>query len=307
MASTPPGGMLTRATPLLGVMLVVGSAIAWSYGGAIQRFIEVDDGWTLVFWRCLFAGLFLLCFMLLRDGTAGTRRLFQDMGRPGLAIALGFACISTCFVMAVSMTPVANVVLFMAAIPLFAALFARIFIGEPITAVTWGAILAVLVGIAIMVSGSLGPGSSRLGLLLAGSIALIFAGMTVVTRSHPGIRMTPAACAGSLIAALVAASQAGYLSVAPRDFALLFAFGALNLGLGMALYVTGARMIPSALAALLGTLEMILAPLWMVLLHGEIPSLRTITGGGLVLAALFTYLLHQACRSSKEAKTTAAT
>ncbi|MCY1664865.1 DMT family transporter [Rhizobium sp. SL86] len=307
MTSVSTGGTPTRATSLLGVMLVVGSAIAWSYGGAIQRFIGVDDGWTLVFWRCLFAGVFLLCFMLLRDGPAGTRRLFADMGRPGLAIALGFACISTCFVMAVSMTPVANVVLFMAAIPLFAALFARIFIGEPITGITWGAILAVLIGIAIMVSGSLGPGASRLGLLLAGAIALIFAGMTVITRSHPGIRMTPAACAGSLIAALVAATQAGYLSVSSGDLALLFAFGALNLGLGMALYVTGARMIPAALAALLGTLEMILAPLWMVLFHGEIPSLRTVGGGTLVLAALFTYLLHQAYRSSKDAKTAAVT
>ena len=89
--------------------------------------------------------------------------------------------------------------------------------------------------------------------------------------------------------------------------ALLFAFGALNLGLGMALYVTGARMIPAALAALLGTLEMILAPLWMVLFHGEIPSLRTLGGGSLVLAALFTYLLHQAYRSSKDAKTATAT
>ncbi|WP_165215826.1 DMT family transporter [Affinirhizobium pseudoryzae] len=303
MASVTREGAPARTTSLAGILLVVGSAVAWSYGGAIQRFIGVDDGWTLVFWRCLFAGVFLLCFMLLRDGPAGTRRLFQEMGRPGLAIALGFACISTCFVMAVSMTPVANVVLFMAAIPLFAALFARIFIGEPITGITWGAIVAVLAGITIMVSGSLGPGSSRLGLLLAGSIALIFAGMTVITRSHPGIRMTPAACAGSLIAALVAATQAGYLSVSPRDLALLFTFGALNLGLGMALYVTGARMIPSALAALLGTLEMILAPLWMVLLHGEIPSMRTIGGGVLVLAALFTYLLHQAFKASKAAKT----
>jgi drug/metabolite transporter (DMT)-like permease len=59
----------------------------------------------------------------------------------------------------------------------------------------------------------------------------------------------------------------------------------------MALYVTGARMIPSALAALLGTAEMILAPVWMVLLHHEIPSGRTILGGALVMAALFTYLI----------------
>ncbi len=87
---------------------------------------------------------------------------------------------------------------------------------------------------------------------------------------------------------------------------MLFCFGALNLGLGMALYVTGARLIPSALAALLGTAEMILAPVWMVILHDEIPSGRTILGGALVMAALFTYLISHARQASQAVPTTAA-
>ncbi|MBW8320998.1 MAG: DMT family transporter [Arenimonas sp.] len=279
------------ARPWLGIALVLGSALAWSYGGAIQRFIGLTDGWAIVFWRCLFGGLFLLVFMLIRDGFAGTIRLFRAMGWPGLMVAIGFAAVSTCFVLAVSMTPVANVVLFMAAIPLFAALLARVVLGEPITAVTWGAIGAVIIGVAIMVSASIGEGGSLLGLALAASIPVIFACMTVLTRRHPDIRMTPAASTGCFIAAAIAATQAGAFAVSAQDLALLFAFGALNLGLGMAMYVTGARMIPSALAALLGTAEMILAPVWMVLLHQEVPSVRTMIGGCIVLAALFTYLI----------------
>jgi drug/metabolite transporter (DMT)-like permease len=290
----------------LGIALVAGSAIAWSYGGAIQRFIGVTDGWTIVFWRCLFAGLFLLTFMLIRDRVNGTIRLFRAMGWPGFFIAVGFALVSTFFVLAVSMTPVANVVLFMASIPLFAALLARIVLGEPITAVTWGAIAAVILGVGIMVSASIGDGGSVLGLALAAAIPAIFACMTVLTRRYPGIRMTPAACGGSFIASAIAASQAGAFAVGGQDLALLFCFGALNLGLGMALYVTGARMIPSALAALIGTAEMILAPVWMVLLHNEVPSGRTILGGALVMAALFTYLISHARQTSRPVPTTAA-
>lgn len=295
MSDTPPS--VQRSW--LGIALVTGSAIAWSYGGAIQRFIGVEDGWTIVFWRCLFAGLFLLAFMLIRDGIGGTLGLFRAMGRPGFFIAVGFALVSTFFVLAVSMTPVANVVLFMASIPLFAALLARVVLGEPITPVTWGAILAVIVGVGIMVSASIGEGGSVLGLVLAAAIPAIFACMTVVTRRYPGIRMTPAACAGSFIASAIAATQAGAFAVGGQDLALLFCFGALNLGLGMALYVTGARLIPSALAALLGTAEMILAPVWMVILHDEIPSGRTILGGALVMAALFTYLISHARQASR--------
>jgi hypothetical protein len=37
---------------------------------------------------------------------------------------------------------------------------------------------------------------------------------------------------------------AGSLAVSTTDMALLFTFGALNLGLGMALFVTGARLLP---------------------------------------------------------------
>lgn len=287
---------ITAPTPRawLGIALVAGSALAWSYGGAIQRFIGVEDGWTIVFWRCQFAGLFLLAFMLLRDRFDGTIRLFRSMGWPGFFIAVGFALVSTFFVLAVTMTPVANVVLFLASIPLFAAILARIVLKEPISPVTWGAIFAVILGVGIMVSSSIGDGGSILGLALAAAIPAIFACMTVVTRSYPGIRMTPAACGGSFIASAIAASQAGTFAVSGQDLALLFCFGALNLGLGMALYVTGARMIPSALAALIGTAEMILAPVWMVILHNEIPSGRTIFGGALVMAALFTYLINHA-------------
>ena len=180
VTNSPP---LSSARPWLGVALVIGSATAWSYGGAIQRFIGLGDGWAIVFWRCLFGGLFLLSFMLIRDGASGTVRLFRDMGWPGLLVAMGFAAVSTCFVLAVSMTPVANVVLFMAAIPLFAALLARVFLGEPITPVTWGAIAAVIAGVAIMVSASIGEGGSVAGLALAASIPVFFACMTVLTRA----------------------------------------------------------------------------------------------------------------------------
>ncbi|QLF69241.1 DMT family transporter [Peteryoungia desertarenae] len=276
----------------LGVILVAGAAIAWSYGGVIQRFITEPDIWTVVFWRCLFAGLFLFAFMLLRDGMEGTVGLFRAMGWPGFFVAVGFATVSTCFVLAVSKTTVASVVLFMAAIPLFAALFARIFIGELIGLLTWAAIAAVGIGVTIMVSASLGEGGSLGGLILAAAIPVVFGGMIVLTRRYPHIRMTPAASAGSFLAAIVAASQVGSFAVAAQDMLLLFAYGGLNLGLGMALYVTGARFIPSALAGLLGTLEMILAPLWVAILFQEIPSRQTILGGSIVFAALLVYLLH---------------
>ena len=72
--------------------------------------------------------------------------------------------------------------------------------------------------------------------------------------------------------------------------ALLFAFGAVNLGLGLACFASGARLIPAAFAALLGTFEPVLGPIWVWLIHGEVPSARTIIGGAVVFVALLVHL-----------------
>ena len=108
----------------LGILLVAGSAITWSFGGTIARFLTVEDSWTIVFWRSVFAAGFLLVFMLLRDGWRGTFRLFISMGWAGLAVSVCFAIGSTSFVVALAYTTVANILLMQAGVPLIAALLA---------------------------------------------------------------------------------------------------------------------------------------------------------------------------------------
>ncbi len=48
----------------LGIALVAGAALTWSFGGTIARFLSVTDPWTVVFWRASFSAAFLLLFML---------------------------------------------------------------------------------------------------------------------------------------------------------------------------------------------------------------------------------------------------
>ena len=71
---------------------------------------------------------------------------------------------------------------------------------------------------------------------------------------------------------LISFPLAAPLSVNGHDFALLAFFGAGQLGVGLILLVTGARLIPAAQSALLGMLEPILGPAWVWILLGERPS-----------------------------------
>lgn len=276
-----------------GALMVFGSAFFWSFGGAIARYLAMPDAWAVIFWRCLFASVFLLIFMLMRDGGRGTLALFRQMGWPGGLVATSFTIATTCFIVAINYTTVANVVLIQAGVPLIAALMSWIFYRERIRPFTWAAIMTVIAGVAIMMSQSLTSAISPVGDALALMIALVFAATTVLTRRHPHVRMTPAACVGGFVAALIASTQAITLAVTPAELGILYVFGVFNLGLGMVLFVSGARLIPSALAALLGTAETMLGPVWVAIFDGEIPDIRAIIGGTLILSALIAYLTNE--------------
>ena len=282
----------TAADFRLGVLLVGGAALAWSFGGTIARYIEAPDAWTVVFWRSFFASTFLLLFMLWRDGPKATVRMFRDMGWPGLGVACCFGIASSSFVVALQYTTVANILLIQAAAPLFAALLAWVVFRERVNLATWAAIAAVIFGVSIMVSSSFSGAVSPMGDGLALVITVLFSAAIVITRHHPEVRMTPAVCLGTGMACVAAFFLSGPLTVSAPDMAWLFLFGAVNLGAGLAMFVTGARLVPAALAALVSTLEPVLGPVWVWLFHGEVPGTRTVIGGAIVFAALLAHILN---------------
>lgn len=277
----------------VGMALVFFSALFWSLGGAIERFIETPDSWTVIFWRSFWASLCIFAFMVVRDGWHGAARAFRTMGLPGYAVAACFAIASTSFVVALAYTTVANVLLIQAGVPLLAALFGWIFFRERVSSVTWVAIAAVIIGVGVMVSESFSGKVSAVGDGLALLIACVFATATVITRHYAHVRMTPATCLGTMMAGAFAATQAGSFATSASDAMFLFAFGAINLGLGMVCFAMGARLIPAAYAALIGCFEPILGPVWVWLIHGEEPSSRALLGGGIVVAALLVHVLLQ--------------
>lgn len=295
-------GPVSQREERIGFLLVFLSALFWSFGGAIARFIDPGDSWTVVFWRSLWAAAFLLAFMLWRDGFRGTLGLFRGMGLPGLAVALCFATASTSFVVALAYTTVANILLMQAGVPLLAALIAWLLFRETVAWATWAAIAAVIAGVAIMVSESFTGDVSPVGDGLALLIAVMFSIATVITRRFAHVRMTPATCLGTVFAAAFALSQAETLLVSSRDMGFLFAFGAINLGLGLACFASGARLVPAALAALIGTLEPVLGPVWVWLIHSEVPSARTVLGGSVVFVALLVHIGLEFRRQSRPAK-----
>ena len=266
-----------------GALLVALAAVCWSSGGLIVRLVSTGP-WTTTLWRSLFASLCLTLVLWLTRRKSIVAQ-WRDGGRPLLAVAVCMALASTCFILSLARTSVADTLLLMSTGPYVAGLLGWFLLGERVRLRTWLSMGVALAGAIVMVSDSYTRGA-LLGDLLALVMAGSFAVATVLIRRHPEIQMAPAAALAMALTALVALPLAHPVETSPRDFALLAFFGMGQFAGGFLLFTAGARLIPAAESALIGMLETVLGPLWVWLVLNERPGATTLTGGALILTAL---------------------
>lgn len=267
-----------------GLLLVAAAAITWSTGGLVVRLLDDPDPWRTIFWRSLFAILFLIGFVVARERRRSAA-VVLEVGRPGVLLGVCFALASVSFVIALGLTSVANTLVILSTSPLFAALLGWIFLGDAIRARTWVAIAVTVAGVALMVSGS-GATASWQGNLVALVIPIAFAVGTVVIRKNQHLNLTPAMALSPLLAMGAALFNLSSFTVDLRRLGLLAFFGCVQLGLGMALFSAGARWTTPAQATLVSLLETVLGPVWVWAALGEFPPPAALIGGTVVLTAL---------------------
>lgn len=267
----------------LGMALVLGSAVAYSTAGFFTRLIPLDV-WTLLFWRGIFAGLFVAGVMVwqYRAGLVGA---IKAMGWQGLAVAALSTAGMIFFIHAFRHTTVADVAIVYASAPFVTAGIARIWPGERASRGTLVASAAAFAGVVVMVGGAARLGNLY-GDLLAFAMTLSVALLMVVIRRYKDRPMTAAACLSPFLTSLVAWPFAAPAAAGPADLVNLALFGVTQLGLGLLLLTLGARLVPAAEAALLGALDAPLAPVWVWLAFGEVPPAPTLIGGAIVMAAV---------------------
>jgi len=271
---------VTRSTA---VALMVAAPVLWSSAGVVTRHIERAAPFEQVFWRSLFAFGFVFVFLILKNSNPW--KSVRAAGIPGLVSGLMWAVMFTAFLFALSLTTTANTLVVMSVSPLLTAIFAWMFLKDPVPGRTWIASGAAAVGIAWMFSAGL---SAHLaGMAIAFLIPVAAAINVVVLRASAAkLDLIPAVMLGGALSCLIALPFALPFSSTPRDLVLLAFLGFFQLGLPCMLLVLASRALLAPEIALLGLLEVVLGPLWAWLGAGEMPPQRTVLGGMLVLAAL---------------------
>jgi drug/metabolite transporter (DMT)-like permease len=275
------------------VALMVLATLLWSIAGVVTRHLDAARSFEVTFWRSLFNVLTLLVVLLPLRGTA----LFRDIlaGRRVIWFSgLCWATMYTAFMVALTLTSVANVLVAMATGPLLTALAARLFLGDRLPARTWAAIGVAGLGIAWMFGAEAMHGASLLGSLVALGVPLgSSANFTLLQQQARQARdggesqdMLPAVLLGATLSAIVTLPLAWPLQASGHDIGLLALLGTVQLAIPCLLVVRLSRELPATELALLALLEVIFGVLLAWLGANEIPSDSTLAGGALVLAAL---------------------
>ena len=206
--------------------LMVLVTLMWSIAGVVTRFLESARGFEVTFWRSLFNALALV---LLLSWLRGPGPLWRSIRQGDRAFWIGSVCwavMFTAFMLALSLTTVANVLITMALAPLFTALASRLFLGHRLALRTWLAIVVAGIGIGWMYGHEVtGAGTQHLlGSLVALGVPVAAAvNWTLMQHLHHGADdsgdMLPAVLMGAVLSALATAPMALPFAASTHDLA----------------------------------------------------------------------------------------
>ena len=277
-----------RLTHTRAVFLMVAVTLMWSIAGVVTRHLEHARSFEVTFWRSFFTVLSLLVILPFFQG----REVFANIRRGGWPLWLSGLCWSvmfTAFMVALTLTSVANVLVTMALGPFLTALLAWIFVGYRIPGRTWAAILVAGAGIAWMYGTEM-EGGQLAGTLVALCVPLAGGvNWTITQRAHAQgqhVDLVPAVLVGAVISSLVTLPLAMPLQASAHDVGLLALLGLVQLAIPCALAVMCARVLKAPEIALLALLEVIFGIVLAWIGANEVPSDKVLAGGALVIAAL---------------------
>ena len=168
-----------------GIALVAFATIVWATGGLFTRLLPFDL-WTIVFWRGVFATLFIGLYVAYSFGRS-LIPILKKTDRESVLVAISSCATIILFPAAFLETTIANAFTIIAALPFVTAAIAWLWMRERPSGTTMAASAFALLGIVIMLKPA--AGGPHIGDLLA-ILGTISQGLlTVLIRRNPHVQM----------------------------------------------------------------------------------------------------------------------
>ena len=210
------------------------------------------------------------------------------------------------------LTTAANAILLQSTYPLYLLLLGPLFLKEKLRLADVAIVGGVILGAAILFSGSerivaTAPDPVRGNIVaLASGLAwaLTIAALRWLGKRDPRAESAASvAIAGNAIAfvaclPLAIGGPVAHQQIHPQAIAVIVWLGVFQVGLGYVCLTRSIRHVPAVEAATLLLIEPVLNPIWAWLIHGEQPSGRALTGGAIIMVAAFVGSWWQARQNS---------
>lgn len=283
-------------TRYVGALLVAIAALSWSTAGLFTRVVASDLPTTL-FGRSLAGGLCVMAiYVALKKQKISLDLLRFSGGEIQIAVlsALGMIC----FVSAFFYTSIANVTFIYGTMPLVTLVMSVVVLRTR----------ATMLGIACCTLSALGVmtimwGQENLsdwaGCLLAFGMTFFMAALTIAAKFHPKADSVKATYLAAFIGAALMLPFSDFNGMDTAEVGILLAYGLVNVGLGFGIYLLGVARVSALTAALIGLIELPLAPLWGWYLFGEALTPQAVIGGAVVIGSTVLYLVVSEMRQHR--------
>lgn len=272
------------------VAAMVVATLLWSIAGVVTRHLDSASSFEATAWRSFFNAVALIVVLGRLRGFAALAATLKSGDKMLWISGACWAVMFTAFMIAITMTTVANVLVTMSIAPLLTALVARLVLGQRLPARTWAAIVVAGIGIGWMYVHEFAVVDLRqlAGTAVAFGVPVAAAvNWTVIQRSGRGeVDLLVAVLIGAVISTAVTAPLALPLHASGHDVGLLALLGVAQLAIPCLIAVAAARFLAAPEAALLSLLEIIFGVTWTWLGADEVPSPHVLAGGALVVGAL---------------------
>ena len=278
-----------------GILLALIGALILTPDSLFMRLSHLDGG-AMLAWRASLAGM---VFLLI-----GINKRLRSTDKSKQIFSKSFAALIVCqiantsfFAFAISLAPIAIVLVAVATVPIISVVLSAVFLGERASLRSWGIILTVMLGIILSVYGDLRSDvtfntQTVLGALLGLGVAFNLAINFIVVRRDRSVEFEIALGIGALIAGLTAFALSPTATDVTLNSALIISFtGLIILPLSFVMLSRASRYTTASNVSMLMLLETVLGPLWVWIVIDETPSHLTVVGGAIVIMAIFYFLL----------------
>ncbi len=254
-------------------------ATLWSIGGIFIKLIPWN-AFVISGLRGLLAALTLLAYIRIKH-----YKLIINRSTVLTGFFMGSVC--TAFVCANKLTTAANAIVLQFTAPLFIVVFSAIFFKKKIKRNDLVAVLSALLGISLFFFDEL-EGGQLWGNLIAIMAGVFMAGMYMAVGEAKGEERFSGLFLGQMMTFAIGLPFMFTTSPSLTGLPLLYVaiLGVLQIGIPYILYGKAAEYCPPLACSLLGAVEPLLNPVWVMLFYGERPGVFALIGGVIVVASV---------------------